>query len=122
MSARRADEIYTERLRMRRVRPGDLDAIHGITTSPDSESTEEAAADAVEAAAEAVEAAAEAVTENAGTDTPKVEVVEVPEQETVTDIIEAEAAADVQRIEAAAEAEAAMAAGMACICTGVGVV
>lgn len=36
MSARRADEIYTERLRMRRVRPDDLDAIHGIMSDPET--------------------------------------------------------------------------------------
>lgn len=74
------------------------------------ESETEAAADAVEAAAEAVEAAAEAVEAVAESTDGDMEVVtvEVPEQETVTDIIEAEAEAQVAVIEAAAEAEVAI--------------
>lgn len=36
MSARRADVIYTKRLRMRRVQLGDLNAIHGIMSEPET--------------------------------------------------------------------------------------
>lgn len=36
MSERRADQIHSERLRMRRVRPDDLGAIHGIMSDPET--------------------------------------------------------------------------------------